>query len=90
MSDALLTADRVAVESTLLDAMTEARVVDVISHMDDDGHSVTVEQIGLQLGDGTILYLCAEEPILLTTVDLDADDDEVDIFDPLVWHRGRC
>ena len=89
MSDALLTADRVAVESTLLDAMTEARVVDVISHMDDDGHSVTVEQIGLQLGDGTILYLCAEEPILLTTVYLDADD-EVDIFDPLVWHRGRC
>lgn len=87
MSDTLSTQERLAVELALLDAMTEAHVVDVISRLEDDGRAVAVEQIGLQLKDGTTLYLCPDEPVYLTAPAVDSEDDETDIFDPLAWHR---
>ena len=87
MAPSLTTEARIALDQRFLDDLSRAKIVDVISVIDLDGCGVKVEQIGLQLPNGDILYLCLEKPEYLTIVE---ESSEPDIFEPVKYYEGRC
>ena len=85
MRPSLTTEARVALERRLLDDLSKAKIVDVISSIDADGCGVKVEQIGIQLPNEDILFLCPENPEYLTII---GEHPEPDIFEPVEYYDG--
>lgn len=86
MAPTLTTEARIALEQRFLADLEGAKIVDVISSIDADGCGVKVEQIGFQLPNDDILFICLETPEYLTI----AEEEGSDIFEPVKYYEGRC